>query len=139
MAQTVADVMTRNPVTIERDESAAEAARLMARGDMGDVIVTDNGTVSGIVTDRDIAVRLVAEDKDPRTPVAEIISDSELVTATPDMPLDQAVRLMRSRAVRRLPVVQQGRAVGVLSLGDLAMERDQDSALADISVAEGNA
>ncbi|MGE5135956.1 MAG: CBS domain-containing protein [Gemmatimonadota bacterium] len=102
-------------------------------------IVTDNGTVSGIVTDRDIAVRLVAEDKDPRTPVAEIISDSELVTATPDMPLDQAVRLMRSRAVRRLPVVQQGRAVGVLSLGDLAMERDQNSALADISVAEGNA
>lgn len=102
-------------------------------------IATDNGTVSGIVTDRDIAVRLVAEDKDPRTPVAEIISDSELVTATPDMPLDQAVRLMRSRAVRRLPVVQQGRAVGVLSLGDLAMERDQNSALADISAAEGNA
>lgn len=139
MAQTVADVMTRNPVTIERDESAAEAARLMARGDMGDVIVTDNGTVSGIVTDRDIAVRLVAEDKDPRTPVAEIISDSELVTATPDMPLDQAIRLMRSRAVRRLPVVQQGRAVGVLSLGDLAMERDQDSVLAGISAEEGNA
>ncbi len=55
------------------------------------------------------------------------------------MPLDQAVRLMRSRAVRRLPVVQQGRAVGVLSLGDLAMERDQNSALADISAAEGNA
>ncbi len=139
MAQTVADVMTRNPVTIERDESAAEAARLMARGDMGDVIVTDNGTVSGIVTDRDIAIRLVAEDKDPRTPVAEIISDSELVTATPDMPLDQAIRLMRSRAVRRLPVVQQGRAVGVLSLGDLAMERDQDSVLAAISAEEGNA
>ncbi|MBO0775192.1 MAG: CBS domain-containing protein [Actinobacteria bacterium] len=139
MAQTVADVMTRNPATIERGESAAEAARLMARGDMGDVIVLDNGTVSGIVTDRDIAIRLVAEEKDPRTPVAEIVSDAELATATPDMPLDQAIQLMRSRSVRRLPVLQQGRAVGVLSLGDLAMERDQGSALADISAAEGNA
>lgn len=138
MAQTVADVMTRNPATIERGESAAEAARLMARHDMGDVIVTDNGTLTGIVTDRDIAVRLVAEEKDPRTPVAEIASEAELVTVTPDVPLEQAVRLMRSQAVRRLPVLQGGRVVGVLSLGDLAMERDQDSALADISAAEGN-
>lgn len=139
MAQTVADVMTRDPATVERGASAAEAARLMARGDMGDVIVLDNGTVTGIVTDRDIAVRLVAEEKDPRTPVAEIVSDSELVTVTPDTPVDQAVRLMRSRSVRRLPVLQKGRAVGIVSLGDLAMERDQDSALADISAAEGNA
>lgn len=138
MAQTVADVMTRNPATIERGESAAEAARLMARHDMGDVIVTDNGTLTGIVTDRDIAVRLVAEEKDPRTPVAEIASEAELVTVTPDVPLEQAVRLMRSQAVRRLPVLQGGRVVGVLSLGDLAMERDQDSALAGISAAEGN-
>lgn len=138
MAQTVADVMTSNPATIDRGASAAEAARLMAHGDMGGVIVTSNGTVSGIVTDRDIAVRLVAEDKDPGTPVAEIVSDSELVTATPDMRLDQAVRLMRSHAVRRLPVLQGGRAVGMVSLGDLAMERDPESALAGISSAGGN-
>lgn len=138
MAQTVADVMTRNPATIEREESAAEAARLMARADIGDIIVLDNGTVVGIVTDRDIAVRLVAEEKDPRTQVAEIISDRELVTVSPDTPLDQAVGLMRQHSVRRLPVLQQSRAVGIVSLGDLAMERDQNSALADISAAEGN-
>jgi CBS domain-containing protein len=138
MAQTVADVMTRNPATIEREESAAEAARLMARADIGDIIVLDNGTVVGIVTDRDIAVRLVAEEKDPRTQVAEIISDRELVTVSPDTPLDQAVGLMRQHSVRRLPVLQRSRAVGIVSLGDLAMERDQNSALADISAAEGN-
>jgi CBS domain-containing protein len=110
----------------------------MARGDMGDVIVLDNGTVAGILTDRDIAVRLVAQERDPRTPVAEILSDRDLVTVAPDMPLDQAARLMRQHSVRRLPVVQKGRAVGVVSLGDLAIERDETSALADISAAEGN-
>jgi CBS domain-containing protein len=60
------------------------------------------------------------------------------VTVTPDMPIDQAVRLMRQHAVRRLPVIQAGRAVGVVSIGDLAMERDEKSALADISAATGN-
>lgn len=125
--------------SIERGEPAAEAARLMAQGDMGEVVVLDNGTVVGVVTDRDIAVRLVAEEKDPLTPVAEIISDQELVTVPPDMPLIQAVGMMRLHSVRRLPVLEKGRAVGVISLGDLAIERDETSALADISAAEGNA
>ena len=138
MAQTVADVMTRDPATIERTQSAAEAARLMAAHDTGDVIVLDNGTVGGIVTDRDIAVRLVAKEKEPSTPVAEIVSDSQVVTVGPDTSLDQAVQLMRGNAVRRLPVIEQGRAVGVVSLGDLAIERDPDSALADVSAAQGN-
>jgi CBS domain-containing protein len=138
MAQTVADVMTRDPATIERTQSAAEAARLMAAHDTGDVIVLDNGTVGGIVTDRDIAVRLVAKEKEPSTPVAEIVSDSQVVTVGPDTSLDQAAQLMRGNAVRRLPVIEQGRAVGVVSLGDLAIERDPDSALADVSAAQGN-
>src|SRR5579884_1486376 len=138
MAQTVADVMTRNPATVERHASAAEAARQMAAADAGDVIVLDNGTVCGIVTDRDIAIRLVAEGRDPGTPVAEIVSDSDLVTVSPYTSIEQAIQLIRGRAVRRLPVVQQGRAVGVVSLGDLAIEQDPDSALADVSAAKGN-
>lgn len=138
MAQLVSDVMTRDPVTVERHESAAEAARRMAAADAGDVIVLDNGTVCGILTDRDIAIRLVARDKSPDTPVAEIVSDDELVTVGPDTSISQAVQLIRGRAVRRLPVVQQGRAVGVVSLGDLAIEEDPGSALADVSAAEGN-
>ena len=104
---------------------------------MGNVIVLDNGTVSGIVTDRDIAVRLVAEDKDPNTPVSEIISGG-MVTASPDGPLDKAAQLMRKHSVRRLPVLERGRAVGVVSPGDLAIEGDPGSALADISAAEGS-
>jgi CBS domain-containing protein len=138
MAQTIADVMTGNPVTIEGEQSVAEAARRMAANDTGDVIVLDNGAVCGILTDRDIAVRLVAQDKPASTPVSEIVSDAELLTVDPDMPLDQAVQLLRGKAVRRLPVVQKGRAVGMVSLGDLAIERDPDSALAEVSAARGN-
>jgi CBS domain-containing protein len=138
MAQTIADVMTGNPVTIEGEQSVAEAARRMAANDTGDVIVLDNGAVCGILTDRDIAVRLVAQDKPASTPVSEIVSDAELLTVDPDMPLDQAVQLLRGKAVRRLPVVQKGRAVGLVRLGDLAIERDPDSALAEVSAARGN-
>jgi CBS domain-containing protein len=138
MAQIIADVMTGNPVTIERQDSVAEAARRMAAADAGDVIVLDNGTVCGILTDRDIAIRLVAQDRPGSTPVAEIVSDDAVLTVAPDTPLDQAVQLLRTKGVRRLPVVQHGHAVGVVSLGDLAIERDQDSALADVSAARGN-
>jgi CBS domain-containing protein len=138
MAQTVADVMTSNPATIERTDSAAEAARRMAASDAGDVIVLDNGRVCGILTDRDIAIRLVAQEKAASTPVADIVSDADVATVSPDTPLEQAVRLIRQKAVRRLPVVQGGRAVGVVSIGDLAIERDPKSALADVSVARGN-
>jgi CBS domain-containing protein len=138
MAQTVADVMTRDPATVERTDTAAEAARRMAAHDAGDVVVLDNGTVCGIVTDRDIAIRLVAQERPADTPVAEIASDTDVLTVSPDTPLDQAVKLIRARSVRRLPVVQAGRVVGIVSLGDLAIERDPDSALADVSAAEGN-
>jgi CBS domain-containing protein len=138
MAQTVADVMTRDPATVERTDTAAEAARRMAAHDAGDVVVLDNGTVCGIVTDRDIAIRLVAQERPADTPVAEIASDTDVLTVSPDTPLDQAVKLIRARSVRRLPVVQAGRVGGIVSLGDLAIERDPDSALADVSAAEGN-
>lgn len=139
MAHTIAEIMTDgNLATVERNESAAEAARRMAAADAGNVIVLDNGAFSGILTDRDIAIRLVANDKSPSTPVSEIVSDTDLVTVTPQTTIDQAIELIRSRSVRRLPVVERGRAVGVVSLGDLAMERDPRSAVADISAAPGN-
>ncbi|MEO7260815.1 MAG: CBS domain-containing protein [Jatrophihabitantaceae bacterium] len=138
MAATVSDVMTSNPETIEADEPVGEAARRMRDADTGDVIVLDNGRVVGILTDRDIAVRVVAEDLDSSTPVRQACSADDLQTVSPDTSLAQAVQLMRTHAVRRLPVVDNDRAVGVLSLGDLAMELDEDSALADISAAEPN-
>lgn len=139
MAQTVAEIMTSgNLATVERTESAAEAARRMAAADAGDVIVLDNGAFCGILTDRDIAIRLVANNKSPSTPVSEIASDVDVVTVTPQTSLDEAIELIRNRAIRRLPVLEHGRAVGVVSLGDLAMERDPNSAVADISAAPGN-
>lgn len=137
MARTVADVMTADPATVDAGQPVSVAAALMRDNDTGAIIVTEDGRVQGIVTDRDIAVRLVAEEKGPDTPVREACS-ADVETVGPDTSIEQAVQIMRSRAVRRLPVVENDRAVGILSLGDLAMERDPDSALADISVAEGN-
>ncbi len=139
MAQTVADVMTTDPVTIEASESVTEAARRMSTADSGAVIVLDNGRVTGMITDRDIAIRVVAEGRDvSTTTTGEAASQDELVTVAPDTSLQQAVQLMRSKAVRRLPVVQDDRAVGILSIGDLAVELDETSALADVSAAESN-
>ncbi|NYI04135.1 CBS domain-containing protein [Allostreptomyces psammosilenae] len=138
MARTVSDVMTANPETIEVTEPVAEAARKMRSSDAGAIVVLDHGQVAGIVTDRDITLRVVAEDRGGDTPVREACSSTELTTVRPDTDLDEAVRLMRGKAVRRLPVVQNNQPVGIVSLGDLAIERDPDSALGDISAAKGN-
>ncbi|MEV1178095.1 CBS domain-containing protein [Nonomuraea sp. NPDC049784] len=137
MAKTVADVMTSRPATVEADQPVSVAAVLMRDNDAGAVIVNDNGRMQGIITDRDITVRVVAAGKSPQTPVREACSPY-VEAVDPDTTIDQAVRLMRSHAVRRLPVLEDGRAVGIVSLGDLALERDPNSALADISAAEGN-
>ncbi|MGV9775650.1 CBS domain-containing protein [Streptosporangium sp. NPDC003464] len=137
MAKTVADVMTHDPATVDAGQPVSVAARLMAAEDTGAVIVTHDGRVRGIVTDRDIAVRVVAEDKGPDTPVREVYS-GDVVTVGPDTSIEQAVRLMRSNAIRRIPVVEDDMAVGVLSIGDLAVELDPESALADISAAREN-
>ncbi|MGW0809720.1 CBS domain-containing protein [Nonomuraea sp. NPDC002799] len=137
MAKTVADVMTSHPATVEAGQPVSVAAALMRDNDAGAVIVNDNGRMCGIITDRDITVRVVAGEKPPQTPVRDAYSPS-VEAVGPDTSVDQAVQLMRSHAVRRLPVVEDGRAVGIVSLGDLAVERDPTSALADISAAEGN-
>jgi CBS domain-containing protein len=130
--------MTRNPATVEADSPVSEAARLMKSNDAGAIIVLDNGRVSGIITDRDVAIRVVAEGKDSTTPVREACSAGDMTVVGPDTSVDQAVQLMRTNAIRRLPVVENDRPVGILSIGDLAMEKDEQSALADISAAPGD-
>ena len=137
MARTVSDIMTKNPLTIEADEPVYEAARQMRSGNAGDVIVLDKGNISGILTDRDIAIRVVADQGDPATPVRDVCS-GDLETVSPDTSISAATKLMRDKAVRRLPVVQDGTPVGVISIGDLAMEKDEGSALADNSAAPPN-
>ena len=139
MVTTVAHVMTRNPVTVDAQVPIREAARQMQANDIGDVLVMDGDRLIGVVTDRDIAVRAVAEDKAPSTPVGQVCSGQDLTTVPPEMSLDQAVELMRDRAIRRLPVVEGNRPVGLLSLGDIAIACDETSALAEISDSEPNA
>ena len=135
MAQTVNEVMTHDPRSVEPDASIVEAARAMRETDAGDVLVVSDGRLRGIVTDRDIAIRAVADGRDPeQTKVSEVCT-SDLQTVTPDQSVDDAIRLMREHDVRRIPVVQDGRPAGIVSLGDLAMERDERSVLADISAA----
>ncbi|MDQ1050587.1 CBS domain-containing protein [Streptomyces sp. V4I2] len=138
MTQHVSDIMTSAPVTVEPRTSVTAVARIMRDQDLGAVIVTDGDELRGLVTDRDLVVRSLAEGGDPeQTTVAGACSD-DLVTLTPEDDVAHAVELMREHAVRRLPVVEGGRPVGIVALADLAMERDPDSALGDISAARPN-
>ncbi|POX54467.1 CBS domain-containing protein [Streptomyces sp. Ru71] len=138
MTQHVRDIMTADPVTVEPQASVTSVARLMRDQDLGAVLVTDGDDLRGLVTDRDLVVRALAEGGDPeQTTVARACSD-DLVTVGPDDELNVAVQVMREHSVRRVPVVDHGHPVGIVSLGDLAMERDPDSALGDISAARPN-
>ena len=138
MAQQIRELMTPNPVVLPGTASVHEAARAMRDAQIGDVIVFENNQVCGIVTDRDIVVRTVAETQDPATTTLADICSHSLVTVTPTDSVEEAVRLMRTHAIRRLPVVDGGQAVGIVSLGDLAVERDPGSALGKISGAPPN-
>ncbi|NDL60576.1 CBS domain-containing protein [Phytoactinopolyspora sp. XMNu-373] len=139
VAQTVSDVMTRRVIALSIDASVTDAAIAMKNNDVGEVVVAHDGAVRGVVTDRDLTIRVVAEELDPdRTPLEEICSE-EVVAVRPDAPVDEAVALMRARALRRLPVVDEDtRPLGVLSLGDVAVSRQPESPLADISAAPPN-
>lgn len=139
MAQHIRELMTPNPVSMPGTASVHEAARAMRDQDIGDVIVIEHHQVCGIITDRDIAVRVVAEAKDPATTALADICSHSLLTVTPTDSVEHAVRLMRTHAIRRLPVVEEGKAVGIVSLGDLAVERDPDSVLGEISAAPPDA
>lgn len=137
MATTIRDVMTDDLVTCPPDATIAEAARLMRDHDIGDVLVTDEGRLRGIVTDRDLVVRCLAEDASADAAVGRAYS-GEPFTLTPGSSIDDAVRVMRERALRRVPVVDGDRAVGIVSIGDLAIEREPTSALGEISAAPPN-
>jgi CBS domain-containing protein len=137
MARTVEEIMTRDPRTVEIGDSLVDAAREMRDGDIGNVIVTDGGQVAGIITDRDIVVRAIAEGRDPQSTVGDVCS-SGARTLEPGDSVEVAAQAMGENSIRRLPVVRDGELVGVLSLGDLAQDRDAGPPLADISAASPN-
>jgi CBS domain-containing protein len=135
MTRTVEEIMTRDPRTVNADDPVLEAARIMRDSDIGDGVVLLGGEVGGIVTDRDIVVRGVAEGRDGESTSVGDVFTSGVETIAPSDSVDDALRKMREADIRRLPVVQDGQPVGIVSLGDLAVERDPDSTLADISAA----
>ncbi|GAA0557829.1 CBS domain-containing protein [Actinomadura livida] len=138
MAQKVNEVMTPVPVAVSPDTSLAEVGDLMRQHGIGDVLVVHEGRLRGLVTDRDIVVRAVALQKDMTgTAVAEVCS-TNLITVAPGEDADTAVQLMRRHAIRRVPVVDGDRPIGMVSIGDLAVQRDERSALADISAEPPN-
>lgn len=138
MADKVRDIMTRDPISLDAGETLTAAARQMRDADVGALIVVDGDTVRGVVTDRDITVRGIAEELDPRTTRLADVVTHDVVTVSADDDVASAVEKMRDHAVRRLPVVEEGRVVGIVSLGDLAVERDGSSALAEISAEDPN-
>jgi len=137
MVQTVRDVMTSDVVGCDVFASIREAAQLMRDYGVGDVLVRDGQRLYGIVTDRDLVVRCLAEGVDAGATVREVCSEN-VTSVAAGLPVDEAAQLMRDKAIRRLPVVHYGKPVGIVTLGDLAVERDPTSVLADISAAPPN-
>ena len=135
----VGHIMSQDPITVEGSASCQEAARLMRPRNVGEVIVTTGDSLSGMLTDRDITVRGVAEGRDlVDTPVSELCS-TELSSLESSQSILEALALMRAKAVRRIPVVDdRGRPVGVVTLGDLALKLEPDSVLSAISSAPAN-
>jgi CBS domain-containing protein len=138
MARTVNQVMTHDPRSVAPDDTLQQAARLMREVDTGALIVVENGEVTGIVTDRDIVVRAIADGRDPSSTKVADVATTSTVTVTPDQSASDAAQLMRDNDIRRLVVVHDGRPAGIVSIGDLAIELDEGSALADLSSAPPN-
>lgn len=138
MGMTLKEIMTPDPTTLGADQPVIDAAKAMREKHMGSVLVEEKGKLCGIVTDRDVVVRCVAEGSDPRQTRLKSLCSKELTTLAPDAAPQEAVTLMRKKAIRRLPVVDGEKPVGIVSLGDLAMAIDRDSALGQISNAKAN-
>ena len=125
MATSVRDVMTGNPRSIGVSASVAEAARLMRDGDIGSLPVTDGETPVGMITDRDVTTRVVAEAADPQTTAVGDVASRDVISVAPDDDLDEALRLMARHQVRRLTVVENGRLVGIVAQADIALRENE--------------
>ncbi|MEU8797404.1 CBS domain-containing protein [Spirillospora sp. NPDC048819] len=138
MATKIREIMTGSPTSVSPELDIVTVARAMRDEDIGAVLVAEGDELLGLVTDRDLVIRGLAAGGDPTRVNIGGIASSATATVGPDDSLDKAAQVMRERAVRRLPVLEDGRPVGIVSIGDLAMERDEVSALADISAARPN-
>lgn len=133
------DIMSPDPVCLAPGDTVFAAATAMKQHGIGTVLVLTDGRLSGVVTDRDITVRVLAEDRDPQATLVGDICSRDLAALGPDDDVAQALRLVRERAVRRIPILAEGTPVGVVSVGDLALEKDLGSALSGVSAAPPDA
>lgn len=133
MATSVREVMTADPVVLETTATVSEAARCMRDEGIGDVLVTDGATLRGIVTDRDLTTRVLAADRDASSVTLGDVVTTGIEAVEPDADVSEVIERMRRAAVRRVPVVENNAPVGILSIGDLAVQFDDDSVLADLS------
>jgi CBS domain-containing protein len=138
MTDTIRGLMTTDLVSVDESATLTEVAALMRDHDIGDVIVRRDDEVRGIVTDRDLVVRAVAQGEDPASARAGDICTGDVVSLSVDESVDAAARKMAEAAVRRLPVVDGDDVVGIISLGDLARERDPGSVLGELSAEPPN-
>ena len=125
MANSVREAMTEDPRSIGKSVSVVEAARLMREQDIGALPITDGGQLIGMITDRDITTRVVAEAADPKITSVEDVYSRDLISVEPDNDLDEALRLMARHQVRRLPVVENGRLVGIVAQADIALRENE--------------
>ena len=127
----IREIMTTNVTTAELNSTLEEIATIMRHEDIGAVPILDDGELAGIVTDRDIVVRCVAEGRDPGECSAEDVLTEGLVTVSPDDDVNDAAAIMSRNQVRRLPVLQDGKLVGVVALGDIAVKESNDEVSGD--------
>jgi CBS domain-containing protein len=125
MTDSVRTAMTEDPRSIDQSASVVEAAQLMREQDIGSLPIVDDGKLVGMITDRDITTRVVAAAADPKTTSVADVSSGDLVSVEPDNDLDEALRLMARHQVRRLPVVEDGRLVGIVAQADVALRKDE--------------
>lgn len=139
MATLVQDVMTRNPKVLRASSTVMDAACIMRDSKIGDVIVVDAANkICGIVTDRDLVVKAVAVGSDPNRTSLESVCSKDVTSLKSTQTTDDAVKMMREKSIRRLPVVEGDKLIGIVSLGDLAKRIDSGSCLGQISAAPAN-
>ena len=132
------EIMTNNVFTISENQSVQEAAAVMSQNNIGAVpVVNSSGQLTGMITDRDIALRTTAQGESAGTPVSQAMTAQQIVQGTPEMDVHEAAQLMAQQQIRRLPVVQNGQVVGMVALGDLAVKdqfaNEAEQALSSIS------
>ena len=125
MAKKISELMSPNPCAIDANKPVAYAARMMKDEDVGLAPIVEGDRLVGTLTDRDIVTRVVAEGKDPQSVTVREVASTNLVTVDPKQDLDEALRLMAQHQVRRLPVVENGRLVGIVAQADIALKENE--------------